>query len=108
MDKSGEYLSLQSIELNDLLPYVAPFESPYSSHANFLQYRNPSSRKYQLMKKLSSSELELEGGDDLDIQDPNIIQNYRFEQSDVDVNYFPTGRVESSTRTVKHSYEDNG
>jgi hypothetical protein len=31
------------------------------------------------MKKLSSSELELEGGDDLDIQDPNVIQNYRFE-----------------------------
>lgn len=108
IDKSGEYLSLQSIELNDLLPYVAPFESPYSSHANFLQYRNPSSRKYQLMKKLSSSELELEGGDDLDIQDPNVIQNYRFEQSDIDVNYFPTGRVEVSTRTVRHSYEDNG
>lgn len=108
IDKSGEYLSLQSIELNDLLPYVAPFESPYSSHANFLQYRNPSFRKYQLMKKLSSSELELEGGDDLDIQDPNVIQNYRFEQSDIDVNYFPTGRVESSTRTVRHSYEDNG
>lgn len=108
MDKSGEYLSLQSIELDDVLPYVAPFESPYASHANFLQYRNPSSRKYQLMKKLSSSELELEGGDDLDIQDPNVIQNYRFEQSDIDVNYFPTGRVESSTRTVKHSYEDNG
>lgn len=107
IDKSGEYLSLQSIELNDLLPYVAPFESPYSSHANFLQYRNPSSRKYQLMKKLSSSELELEGGDDLDIQDPNVIQNYRFEQSDIDVNYFPTGRVESSTRTVRHNYEDN-
>lgn len=107
MDKSGEYLSLQSIELNDLLPYVAPFESPYSSHANFLQYRNPSSRKYQLMKKLSSSELELEGGYDLDIQDPNVIQNYRFEQSDIDVNYFPTGIIESSTRTVRHSYEDN-
>ena len=107
MDKSEDYLSLQSIELNDLLPYVAPFESPYSSHANFLQYRNPSSRKYQLMKKLSSSELELGGGDDLDIQDPNVIQNYRFEQSDIDVNYFPTGRVESPTRTVKSKYEDN-
>lgn len=108
MDKSREYLSLDSIDLNELLPYVAPFESPYSSRANFLQYRNPTSRKYELMRKLSRQELELEGGEDLDLMDPNIIQNYKFEHSDIDVNYFPTGRVESPTKTVKHQYQDNG
>lgn len=108
MDKSGEYLSLESIDLNELLPYVAPFESPYTSHANFLQYRNPTSRKYELMRKLSRQELELEGGEDLDITDPNIIQSYRFEHSNIDINYFPTGKVESSIKTVKYKYQDNG
>ena len=36
VDKSEEYLSLQSIDLDDLLPYVAPFESPYSSHSEYI------------------------------------------------------------------------
>lgn len=108
VDKSEEYLSLQSIDKNDLLPYVAPFESPYSSHSEYIQYRNPQSRKYQLMRKLSNTELEIEGDENIQIHDPNIIKNYKFQKSDIDINYFPTGMIESSIRTVKHQYEDNG
>lgn len=108
IDKSQETLSLDQIDLDDILPYVAPFESPYNSYAKFIQYRNPKSRKYQIMKKLTSADLEVNGLDNIDYQDPNIIESYRFRTTDIDTNYFPTGNIESPTRIVQHQYEDNG
>lgn len=107
-DKSGETLSLESIDRDDILPYIAPFESPYSSHANFIQYKHPLSKKYRMMKKLSNKELETIYGNDNDIHDSNLIKNYTFRSSNVDTNYFTSGRIDSLTRTVNHSYIEDG
>ena len=104
LDKSGEFLTLEDIDFEDIKPYVAPFESPYSSFANYIKYKNPKSRKYSLMSKLSNEELDSQ---DEDHPNPNIIKNYVFQNTSIDVNYFPTGRVESSTRTIKHIYSTN-
>ena len=104
LDKSGEFLTLEDIDFEDIKPYVAPFESPYSSFANYIKYKNPKSRKYSLMSKLSNEELDSQ---DEDHPNPNIIKNYVFQNTSIDVNYFPTGRIESSTRTIKHIYSTN-
>ena len=108
-DKSGESISLSNTRIEDLIPYIAPYESPYSSYTKDIWYKNPITRKVQLMKRLSSSELQEES----ELMDeyghnPNVIGKYKFQEGEVDTNYFPSGQVESSLRTVEHSYDDGG
>lgn len=111
IDQSGEVLSLDNIVFNDLLPYIAPFDSPYSSFSTaYIQYRNPSTRKYQLMRLLSRQEqqqdnVDTDTGVSL-VSSSSRIKDYTFEGGGVDTNYFLTGRVESSERTVKHTFKD--
>ena len=59
------------------------------------------------MKKLSKQELERIYEND-DFHDPNLIKNYTFRSSNVDTNYFTSGRIDSLTRTINHSYIEDG
>lgn len=111
IDKSGFTLDLSNIKFDDLLPYVAPFESPYSSFSKFIQYRNPSTRKYELMKRLTNEE---KNGPDYGDNDAgefvNVgrVRDYEFRGNGVDTNYFPTGRVETPTVERTFSFDNNG
>ena len=92
IDKSGFTLSIDNINFEkDLLPYVAPFESPYSSFTEYIQYRNPNTRKYQLMRKLSSGDQAYTSVMDQDLDDfldSSKIKNYEFMYSQENTNYF--------------------
>lgn len=109
IDKSGATLSLENIDLYDLLPYVAPFESPYSSYSKYIQYRNPSTRKLQMMRRLSRAE-QTDAGDAIGMEELGIgiIKEYEFEYTHVDTNYFPTGRVESPTVSRRFQFNLDG
>lgn len=109
IDKSGFTLDISNIELRDLLPYVAPFDSPYSSYSKYIQYRNPSTRKYELMKRLSGSEQRAlaESGME-DLVSVGKIKDYEFTGQGVDTNYFPTGITETSTIERRLSFDNNG
>lgn len=111
LDKSGEYLTLVDVDMDSILPYIAPFDNPYKSRYNYIWHRNPTSRKIQLMRKLSRQELEMisEDQDNYGYYNPNIIRNFSFIEGDnIDLNYFSSGVIESNIRTVVHKYEDNG
>lgn len=94
LDVSDLALTLENINFMDILPYVAPFESPYSSWSNFIQYRNPITRKYQLMTRISSGEAVDEDAI------PGRIGKYRNMSRQVDTNYFQTGKIESNTNNI--------
>lgn len=109
VDKSEDVLTLEDIEFNDILPYVAPSESPYSSFAEYIKYRNKDTHKYQLMKrfdekiyddkmedlrKTGMTEEEIEKQIKLDRK--NRKGKFEFINISVDPNYFQTGRVQSS------------
>lgn len=51
------------MELEDILPYVIPSESPYSSYSEYIRYRNPLTKKVQMMRKVR----DIKG--DEDVQD---------------------------------------
>ena len=110
IDKSGITLDLSNIDFNDLLPYVAPFESPYSSFSKFIQYRNPSTRKYELMRRLTNEEKN--GPDDDnnagDFVNARRVKDYEFSGRGVDTNYFTAGRVETPTIERKFEFDNNG
>lgn len=110
IDKSGFTLDLSNIDFKDLLPYVAPFESPYASFSKYIQYRNPSTRKYELMVRLSSSEKGDYEGDDVggDFVDIRRIKDYEFNGGGVDTNYFPAGQIETPTIERRFSFDNNG
>lgn len=102
VDKSGYALDLNQMELEDILPYVIPSESPYSSYSEYIRYRNPLTKKVQMMRKVRDIKgdedvqdqvSEYTGGDE--VKDPNKIKSYRFVPNTVDTNYFTTGRVEN-------------
>lgn len=100
IDQSKFTLSLDNISFGDILPYIAPFDSPYSSYSKYIQYRNPKTRKMELMRRLSRSE-QNDGPQDndagVDPNEGNRIKEYKFVGSGVDTNYFTKGSVESPT-----------
>lgn len=113
IDKSGFTLDLKNIRFEDLLPYVAPFESPYSSFSKFIQYRNPNTRKYELMHRLTNDEKngpdygDNQGAAD-DFVNARRVKDYEFSGNGVDTNYFPTGRVETPTIERTFEFDNNG
>ena len=103
-DRSEYTLSLDSIDENDILPYVAPKGSPYSSYSNYLWARNSSTHKYEMMRKLTNKELDSIPEDE-NGNKPGVINKYQFIGSS-DTNYFPTGNIQQSERVLKASYKD--
>lgn len=103
-DKSEYTLSLDKIDIDDILPYVAPKGSPYSSYSNYLWARNSNTHKYEMMKKLSNWELDSIEEDE-NGNKPGVIKGYQFIGSS-DTNYFPTGSIQQSEKVLKASYKD--
>lgn len=103
-DRSEYTLSLDNIDENDILPYVAPKGSPYSSYSNYLWARNSSTHKYEMMRKLTNKELDSISEDE-NGNKPGVINKYQFIGSS-DTNYFPTGNIQQSERVLKASYKD--
>lgn len=103
-DKSEYTLSLDKIDIDDILPYVAPKGSPYSSYSNYLWARNSSTHKYEMMRKLSNEELDSIQEDE-NGNKPGVINRYQFRGSS-DTNYFPTGSIQQSEKVLNASYKD--
>ena len=103
-DKSEDTLSLDNIDINDVLPYVAPKGSPYSSYSNYLWARNSSTHKYEMMRKLSNEELDSIPEDE-NGNKPGVINKYQFIGSS-DTNYFPTGSIQQPEKVLNASYKD--
>lgn len=103
-DKSEDTLSLDDMDINDILPYVAPKGSPYSSYSNYLWARNSGTHKYEMMRKLDEGELDSIPEDE-NGNKPGVINEYQFIGSS-DTNYFPTGNIQQSERVLKASYKD--
>lgn len=105
-DKSQETLSLENVDINDILPYVAPKGSPYSAYAKYLWARNSNTHKYEMMRKLSNDELDSLPEDE-NGNKPGVINKYQFRGSQ-DTNYFPTGNIQQSEKVLNASYSDEG
>ena len=45
LDKSGDILSIENMP--DIIPYIMPFENPYTSSANSIWYKNRVTKKYE-------------------------------------------------------------
>lgn len=103
-DISQETLSLENVDINDILPYVVPKGSPYSAYAKYLWARNPSTHKYEMMRKLSNDELDSIPEDE-NGNKPGVINKYQFRGSQ-DTNYFSTGSIQQSEKVLNASYKD--
>ena len=103
-DKSEDTLSLDNMDINDILPYVAPKGSPYSSYSNYLWARNSSTHKYEMMRKLDKGELDSIPEDE-NGNKPGVINSYQFIGSS-DTNYFPTGNIQQPEKVLNASYKD--
>lgn len=86
------------ISFNDILPYVAPKASPYSSYSKYIRARNKNTHKYQLMQKLY--------GEDLEHDLYGLINNYQFKPI-ANSNYFTTGNVDRPTDVIVITTQDN-
>ena len=93
-DKSGEILPINQF---DLIPYIAPHESPYQSYAEYLWYRNPSTRQYQLMMKTDDS---------TDEESRSIGNGYIPYGDQVNTNYFSTGKIQRPVRSVTFEFNN--
>lgn len=109
MDKSQTVLEYTTQLQKEILPYVAPFQSPYKYKATNIWYRNPETRKMQLMERTSSdysgSYIEGDFGDYTQ-KNSNSIGKYEFMSSNLDTNYFTSGSIGSPTQIINYSYMD--
>lgn len=98
-DQSGDSLVLGlNVDAEEILPYIVPFESPYSSYAQYIYYKNPSTQKYEIMRKLSKDELDQMSDMEDEYTDSSIIRGYRFQGEGLDTNYFPTGSIQAGQK----------
>ena len=99
LDKSGEVLSINNMP--DILPYIAPFENPYTSYANRIWYKNRVTKKYEQMVKNSNTDYILEP------ENRDSIGNYNFVSTSTDSNYFLTNSVEGDVIYHTFKLDDN-
>ena len=96
IDKSGFTLSLDNILWEELLPYVAPSDSPYSSSAEVIWYRNPKTQKRVLMDKLSKGELQqIRSGE---VRPSNVFGKYQAREAIDNLNFFSTGQIGKNSK----------
>lgn len=108
-DRSQKTLQYTVEVQSELLPYIAPSDSPYTAKTSYIWYRNPETKKMQLMKKQNKEDsLDFNDFDGEPHKDPNVIKKYRFVESNLDTNYFTTSRINSTVRSDEFSYNDNG
>lgn len=98
-DQSGNSLVLGlNVDPEEILPYIIPFESPYSSYAQYIYYKNPGTQKFEIMRKLSKNELDQMSDRDYEYADSSVIRGYRFQGEGLDTNYFPTGSIQAGQK----------
>lgn len=97
LDKSGDVLSIENMP--DIIPYIMPFENPYTSSANSIWYKNRVTKKYERMVKSSNTNHIVEE------EDRNSIGKYSFVTSISDSNYFPTNSTEEEI--IRHTFKIN-
>ena len=118
LDKSGFTLNIKNNPelLQDIIPYVIPFESPYKSFAQKIRYKHPVTRKYTIMYRRQKTQ---NWGDDIGMDDiiedimeeegaVNSIKDYEFETSNIDTNYFTKGAIEQPYISKKLSIRYDG
>ena len=102
-DQSGDSLTIGlNVEAEEILPYIIPFESPYSSYAQYIYYKNPSTQKAEIMRKMSKGELDQLSDRDDEYADSSVIKGYRFQGEGLDTNYFPTGSIQAGQNRTMH------
>lgn len=95
-DQSGDILSIgMNVDIDEIIPYVIPFESPYSSYAKYIYYKNPSTQKYEIMRKMSGDEIDQLNERDDEYVDTSVIKGYRFQGGGLDTNYYPTSSIQA-------------
>ena len=104
LDKSGKTLDISEYK-DDVILYIAPFGNPYDSKQPLIQHRNPDSRKYQLMMRLSDGEIDalLQSSNGENI---GLVGKYQFEREGVDPNLFPSGTIDIPTITRNFKLND--
>ena len=101
LDLSGE--TINNISIDEVIPYIIPFESPYSSYAQYIYSKNPNTDKYEIMRKLSRQELE-----SMDNEYYGVVNGYIYEDAFIDTNYFPTGQNKEQTQQTVRRNIKNG
>ena len=113
IDKSGFILNENNINWDDLMPFITPHESYYTSTANYIWARNPKTMKKERMRRLSKAELK-------ELQENNIPtsnlfgKKYKSMGTTYNTNFFSkdtisssTGRVSSNGVTINYDIQSN-
>ena len=88
VDKSGFTLSLDNIIWEELLPYVAPSSSPYSSTTNYIWAKDPRTQKRMLMQK------QMDNYDDDIVESVSTkVGKYNIVPSVNNINFFGTNQI---------------
>lgn len=90
MDKSGFTLSMGNTIWRELLPYVAPSDSPYTSSSQIIWAKNPHTMKRQLMSLVNYN-------DDYEEEISSRIGKYSPMNSVENINYFGTTQITDSS-----------
>lgn len=94
IDKSEFTLSLDNIIWEELLPYVAPSSSPYSSTSEYIWAKDPQTQKRMLMRKQTNND-ENEEAIGTKVGKYNIVPSVN------NINFFGTNQVSSGKGHLK-------
>lgn len=106
-DRSGETLSMDNVDLINIIPYVAQKASPYSSYNKYIWHKNKTNHKYELMKRIDKGKNTYDDYDnyidydyyDVDQGNNNVIGDYEFLGSSA-TNYLQTGAEKNKMKIV--------
>lgn len=98
LDMSNKVLTRDSCFRDDILPYIVPYDSPYTSSLPYIRRKDPSTQKVRMMRLLEDEEMDMM--DSMEYN-PNIIGNYEYTGSSLDTNYFTTGQIKGHIKLTE-------
>ncbi len=105
LDKSGEKLTEDMIDIFDILGYIVSPDNPYTAYTKYIKYRDKTTKKNIILEHVD--EMSDDFTDDI-IEDESIIGNYSPVNTSIDSTVYPTGHIEKSRNTVRDEFELDG
>lgn len=116
LDKSNKILTRNSIVVEDILPYIVPYDNPYTSYYEYIKHKDSVTKKVRIMQHIDENQVnQTEFNEDMDIygdiiedlldQDArnlNKVGKYEYLGEMLNTNYFTTGNIKARINLVDY------
>lgn len=116
LDNSSKILTRNSIIVEDILPYIVPYDNPYTSYYEYIKHKDPLTKKVRIMQHIDENQVNQTDFDeemdiysdimddllDQDARNFNKVGKYEYLGEVLNTNYFTAGNIKSNIKLIDY------